>query len=273
MNANKSHSRWLPATVLATTLLCILAAMEAPLPAMGWDGQAKGGAAAAQTASVAQAETLRMAGINLSQLDASGELTIDQSLGRGAKDYVLVTKKLQTRTEEVPYSTRYVGVEQAGAKPYVATAGQTGEKVVTYSLTLHDGIEISREKVGEQITRQPVDEVVCRGAGGELVIDGKTYSYSKVIQMRATAYTTENKTRKHTASGTVARVGAVAVDKNVIPLGTKLYIVASDGSWCYGVAVAEDTGVKGNTIDLFLNTRSECIYFGVRNATVYVLTD
>ena len=106
-----------------------------------------------------------------------------------------------------------------------------------------------------------------------LVIDGETYNYSRVINMRATAYTTENKSWKWTASGTTARVGAVAVDRDVIPLGTKLYIVAADGSWCYGIATAEDTGVKGNKVDIFLNTYNECIYFGVRDAVVYVLED
>ena len=41
----------------------------------------------------------------------------------------------------------------------------------------------------------------------------------------------------------------------------------------YGLAVAEDTGgaVKGNKIDLYFNTYRECINFGVRTATVYVL--
>ncbi len=89
--------------------------------------------------------------------------------------------------------------------------------------------------------------------------------------MRATAYTTEGKSRKNTASGTVARVGAVAVDPSLIPLGSKLLIQGADGKWSYGVAVAEDTGVKGKKIDLFFNTYRECVNFGVRNATVYVL--
>ena len=41
--------------------------------------------------------------------------------------------------------------------------------------------------------------------------------------------------------------GAIAVDPSVIPLGSELFIIASDGSVVYGYATAEDTGgnIKG----------------------------
>ena len=76
-----------------------------------------------------------------------------------------------------------------------------------------------------------------------------------------------------TASGTKARPGVVAVDPRVIPLGTELYIQSLDGTNDYGFAVAEDTGgsIKGNKIDLFFTTESQCYSFGRRNVKVYVL--
>lgn len=273
MNVPKPASRWPAAAVLATVMLCLLTALGAPDLALNRDTAAKGGRSVEERAAVYDTYTMRMAGLDLSRLDNSLEPVIDQSLGESAQRIVHVSDRLQTRTEEVPYGTRYVGAQQAGAEPYVITPGQPGEKVVTYRLTLHDGVEVSREVVGEEVTVQPVDEVICRGVGGELVIDGQSYSYSRVLNMRATAYTTENKSWKRTASGTIARVGAVAVDRDVIPLGTKLYIVAADGTWCYGIATAEDTGVRGNMVDIFLDTYAECIYFGVRDAVVYVLED
>jgi len=96
---------------------------------------------------------------------------------------------------------------------------------------------------------------------------------SKVLKVSATAYTTERQTHKKTATGTLARVGAIAVDPKVIPYGTKMYVVAADGSWIYGNAVAEDCGggIKGNKIDLFFDTYEECINFGVKNAVVYIV--
>ena len=271
MNAKKPYTRLLPAMALATSALCILTALESPLA-----GTSSGHMAKMETAVMKQLDhpygTLRMAGINLSQLEDSELSAIGREIA-AEKNIVHVTTMLQTRVEEAAFGTRYIGVEKAGVQPFVVTAGVAGEKVVTYRLTLRNGVEVSREKIGEEITRQPVDQVVNRGAGGEIVINGQRYNYSQAMTMRATAYTTENKSWKWTASGTVARVGAVAVDKSVIPLGSKLYIVAPDGSWCYGIAVAEDTGVRGNGIDLFYNTYNECIHFGVRNALVYVLTD
>jgi 3D (Asp-Asp-Asp) domain-containing protein len=70
-----------------------------------------------------------------------------------------------------------------------------------------------------------------------------------------------------TASGKAARVGLVAVDPNVIPLGTWLYIED------YGLCQAADTGgnIKGNKIDLYMNSHGECIQWGVRSKTVHIL--
>jgi len=67
----------------------------------------------------------------------------------------------------------------------------------------------------------------------------------------------------------------ISVDPKVIPLGTEMFIVAADGTWVYGYALAGDTGgfIKGNRIDLFYDTRDECITFGRQDAIVYILTN
>ena len=89
--------------------------------------------------------------------------------------------------------------------------------------------------------------------------------------MTATAYTAGYGGADHcTATGTTVRVGTVAVDKRVIPLGTKMYIVTNDGI-VYGTAVAEDTGVRGDKVDLYFETYQQCINFGRRGCTVYIL--
>ena len=70
-----------------------------------------------------------------------------------------------------------------------------------------------------------------------------------------------------------SKVGAVAVDPRVIPLGTKLYVESLDNTKDYGFCVAEDTGgaIKGNKIDLFFNTAGEVKNFGRRKVRVYIL--
>lgn len=101
---------------------------------------------------------------------------------------------------------------------------------------------------------------------------GESYTYVDVMTCSATAYTCEGYVG-HTYSGTLARVGAIAVDPTVIPLGTKMYVVSNDGQYVYGYCVAEDTGggIKGNKIDLYFDTYAECWDFGVRMCTVYIL--
>ena len=110
------------------------------------------------------------------------------------------------------------------------------------------------------------------GSGTLTLTDGTTLNFSGVKSMTATAYTAGHGGADYTtATGTLVKVGTVAVDKNVIPLGTKMYIVAADGSVVYGTAVAADTGVRGNIVDLYYDTYQQCINFGRRTCNVYIL--
>ncbi len=104
--------------------------------------------------------------------------------------------------------------------------------------------------------------------------DGEVLTYTSSKQMVATAYTnTDPGCTIWTATGTLCRVGAIAVDPTVIPYGTRMYIVTNDGRYVYGIAVAEDCGgsIKGDRVDLYFNTDAECWAFGIRNCTVYFL--
>lgn len=68
-----------------------------------------------------------------------------------------------------------------------------------------------------------------------------------------------------TASGTVPQQGrTVAVDPDVIPLGSKVWI---DG---VGPYIAEDTGsgIDGNTIDVFYESHQSALSWGKRTVTV-----
>ena len=86
----------------------------------------------------------------------------------------------------------------------------------------------------------------------------------------ATAYTrsAEEETLDGiTASGTIVSRGTVSVDPRVIPLGTKLYVEG------YGHAYALDTGgaIKGNRIDLYVETKKEAFEWGRRQVKVWIL--
>jgi len=68
----------------------------------------------------------------------------------------------------------------------------------------------------------------------------------------------------HTATGLPVGWGVVAVDPNVIPLGTKLKIPG------YGEGVAADTGsgVRGNDVDLWFPTLAQARAWGRRTVTI-----
>ena len=146
----------------------------------------------------------------------------------------------------------------------VVQEGADGVRTSIYEVVWSGGEEISRQFVDE-LESTAVNEVVeygtavastragvasvsknTDGSGILTLTDGTTLNFSGVKSMTATAYTAGHGGADYTtATGTLVKVGTVAVDKNVIPLGTKMYIVAADGSVVYGTAVAADTGVRG----------------------------
>ena len=86
--------------------------------------------------------------------------------------------------------------------------------------------------------------------------------------MEATAYLpTDGSAEGLTAMGIPATYGIVAVDPDVIPLGSRVYIPG------YGEALAADTGgaIYGYRIDLCMESYDEAMDFGRRNVTVFVL--
>lgn len=92
--------------------------------------------------------------------------------------------------------------------------------------------------------------------------------YRAVYNMEATAYLPgDGNGSGITATGMVATRGVVAVDPGVIPLGTRVYIPG------YGEAVAGDTGgaIRGNRVDLCMESYGEAMQFGRRAVEVYIL--
>lgn len=157
----------------------------------------------------------------------------------------------------------------------ILKAGSTGILESTYDVTYHSGVETARQLLSEEIIEEGTPQVIEIGTAGAIITeDGQVRPYSQIVNVLATAYSTEGWKSKHTFTGTRAQVGTVAVDPNVIPLGSELYITSLDGKeWVYGLAVAEDTGslIQGHRVDLFYDTQEECVNFGVSDALVYVL--
>lgn len=89
-----------------------------------------------------------------------------------------------------------------------------------------------------------------------------------ILNVETTAYTGGYLTYTETVpSRDPNGLSTIAVDPSTIPLGSLVYV---DN---YGLAVASDTGglIKGNKVDLYLNSEEECINYGVQNTNLYVL--
>ena len=102
--------------------------------------------------------------------------------------------------------------------------------------------------------------------------NGVPTEYVNVLTGNACAYTADPDALMST--GKAVFQGYVAVDPDIIPYGSELYIVAEDGD-VYGYAIAADTGYsvrKGHIIvDLFMNEYDDCIQWGNKPVNVYVL--
>lgn len=194
-----------------------------------------------------------------------------------------VEYKTKSSSEKIAFDTvRKNSDEVALGTTKVKTEGKSGEKIVTREIKYVDGKAVSEKVVSEKTVKEPVDEVVLvgtkgaassGGAGTFTDSNGATVAYSQVLTGSGTAYTAP--AGASTATGVPAYHGGVAVNPNIIPYGSKLYIVSTDGSFVYGYATAVDTGgalMDGSAIvDCFYNTYNECVNFGRRDVKVYVL--
>ena len=188
--------------------------------------------------------------------------------------------RFYTEYEVIPFDTieNHTGNVRSG-QSHTRQEGVSGEHEVTSAVVIIGGEEQNRAIIGSNIVSEPVCEIIDIGIAliGELAdITGEDFHYVRHLRMEATAYTSGfSCTGKHpgdpwygiTASGRRVQHGIVAVDRNVIPLGTWLYVEN------YGFAIAADVGgaIRGNKIDLFMNCINEARRFGRRHINVWIL--
>ena len=212
-------------------------------------------------------------------------------LEEGSKVELLsVTSQTFTKTEVIPFETRTVETDELYiGESRVAQEGADGEKQITMKSVYVGGELKETYSTDSKVVKVPVEKIVEEGIKEKPVPVEKPvqeaeaqsakntihgYTYSDVLTMSATAYCPCTKccgsnAKGITASGMKAQLGVVAVDKRVIPLGTKLFVEG------YGYCIAADTGgaIKGNKIDLCYNTHYSALNsgFGHTPVKVYIL--
>lgn len=237
-------------------------------------------------------EILKNEGFNVDQYDMV-EPSLDTVVSNTAYiDYTNIDYITGSYTETIPSTIQTVYSSKLDAGTTTLSEGKDGEQQVNYTAKVVNGVTVETV-VNERITlsaavngtktigtkkaavttSESVKTISTLNAPTiELDENGNPVNYKKHITVQATAYTyTGNKC----STGVAPQPGYIAVNPDVIPYGTKMYIKSSDGSYIYGYAVAADTGgfinSRPNNVDLFMTSKAACTAFGRRNVEIYIL--
>jgi len=179
-------------------------------------------------------------------------------------DVVRVAERVETVNSEIPYQSIIQAADYpVGLPDQVVSTGSNGLQEQTVKLTLEDGKEVDRVILGQRVVTTPTNNVISRGAQTSVSRGGQTINFKRAIRMKATAYCIPGGTTK---TGAAVRWGIIAVDPSVISLGENVFVEG------YGQARALDTGgaIKGNRIDLYMNSEAAALAWGIRDVMVYV---
>jgi len=143
---------------------------------------------------------------------------------------------------------------------------------VTERLTYWNDVVVDRQVVSREIVDRGTRGLVLEGTPKTLsqLRSDRKYRVAVSMTMVATAYTADTATAYptgYTATGILAHQGVVAVDPQVIPLGSTVFVPG------YGIAIAADTGgaIIGHRIDLCMDSYTDAVNFGRQVVQVYVL--
>lgn len=236
------------------------------------------------------ANIVNLAGIKLSEHDLVSPSADTLITSESYIDIVDIDFTTTSEEVSIPYETKTIKSSKMLAGTKKVTAGSEGVMVYTYQNKVVDGEIVETVCIGEDIIKEPVDEVITIGTGTaeaanpsnwistlvppmEILLDsnGIPVNYVKKMTGTATAYHGD----PTTSTGVKPQPGYVAVNPAVIPYGTKMYIRSSDGRYTYGYAVAADTGgacLKNRIIvDLYFPTIASMNKFGRRGVEIYIL--
>jgi 3D (Asp-Asp-Asp) domain-containing protein len=219
-------------------------------------------------------EALAAHGIGLGANDRVEGATLADAVRDGMSVRVVrVTERIVEADEAVPFgTTRKNNNFLAYGTENVIVQGVDGSRHVKWSVRYEDGAEVSRTVLEERVLTPAVEQVVERGTILAYTASrGITFDYTASYDMLATAYYCDNNIGI-TYTGEMVRKGIVAVDPNVIPLGSLVYVEVPGGE-DYGYAIAADIGgaIIGMRIDVYLESYEAAIWWGLTDVRVYVL--
>jgi 3D (Asp-Asp-Asp) domain-containing protein/cell division protein FtsB len=164
-----------------------------------------------------------------------------------------------------------IAVQLKQSKLLVAKYDQLNSKLQKENVALKNQVEqLQGDKQGLEFAISKLKQ------DGTLYMNGHMYFARQTITASASAYTQSDEEQTAdgiTASGEPVKEGrTIAVDPSVIALGSLVYI-ESDSPLVGGFYVASDTGgaIKGNRIDVFMQSKDKAYQFGRQDIKVTIL--
>ncbi len=215
------------------------------------------------------------------QIAKISENGVETSLNQLLENYAPITEKIVKEQVVIPFETvtKNTTENTEGTKNKVLQEGKDGLKEVTYKVKYQNDIEIEKTVISEVVLQEPVNKIVqvqktqtSRSAQARTadataatttstVINGQTYKITAYCSCSKCC----GKTTGRTASGTKATAGRTVAASSKFAFGTKLNI----GGHIYTV---EDRGgaINGNRIDIYVNSHSQALQWGVKYLPVSV---
>ena len=221
------------------------------------------------TATKKVGDIIREAGIALGNIDKV--LPYRESDIGNNKDIriIRVTEEKVDKEEKIEYAIQRLPTKELDkGETKVVQRGETGLRNKEIKVTYEDGKETRREIIKEEVIIKPRDEIIQVGVNDTITTSRGNTRFEKAMIVTATAYCYgEPGVNNTTSVGARLKRGVIAVDPKVIPYYTKLYVPG------YGFGQALDTGgaIKGNKIDLAMDTKAETIKYGRRKIKIYIL--
>lgn len=200
------------------------------------------------------------------------ELNIDMI----AQAYNPITEQIVVETVAIPFETVTKNVSDGAkeTKNQVLQEGKEGKREVTYRVKYQNEVEIDRKETNSVVIEEPVNKIIqvkakqvtSRGSSLPRTTGGNSSGTIYKITAYCPCSKCCGKATGRTASGTKATPGRTVAASSKYAFGTKLNI----GGHIYTV---EDRGgaITGNKIDIFVNSHSEALQWGVRYLPVSVV--
>ena len=213
------------------------------------------------------------AGEEPTKIATVSEEELNNNINDIAESYSNITEEIITVQEEIPFETITKDVSNGSETTNrVIQYGKNGIKEVTYKVKYKSGEEIERIELSSKVIKEPVNKIVqiqtkvtsrysARGTGVTSASSGryKVTAYCACVKCCG-------KTNGITASGTRATANRTIAAPSTFAFGTQVVI----NGQTYTV---EDRGgaIQGNRIDVYMNSHSEALAWGVRYLNVEVL--